>query len=75
MYGRQFPRNYIPSFKSPFLAEVDLGTVWYNQMGTVFAEMSSWTAGYNEDVISDQKYEKTNILGSFLWRFLNFRSD
>jgi len=35
-------------------------------MGTVFAEMSSWTAGYNEDVISDQKYEKTNILGSFL---------
>ena len=47
-------------------------TVWCNQMGTVFTEMSSWTALICHTVMRKyfrEKVWKANIFGSFLWRF------
>ena len=53
-------------------------TVWCNQMGTVFAEISSWTALKWYTVMKTEfktKNMKTESFGIFITKILNFKSD
>ena len=51
---------------------VSLFTVWCNQVGTVYAEMSSWTASTRHlgmKTIFQTKYIKANMFEFLLWCF------